>query len=365
MQKVQTTNICRSKHPEVTQEGWQFLGEGAFNTAYQSMCGQFVLKIPRPKGKDTEDPERSVQIFCEIHPEYAQHTQLIKIGPYTGWQMPYFKGREANDHEITKKLIDIYVKTGRIVMDAPSKDNFICTDAGEVICVDVSFAFRLHTNLWRRASFSSLELWKNYEHQYKNHFFQRGIFIDYYQQTIFTIKALITIQKFAPDLNNLDFLHQHSFFARHLAKIYDYDQSNDAQAIHQKIMMMQHYAFETLKQRCLENLSNYLKARCYLNDTFFNFLNHPQRSLPKLELSWFSFLFRNHQLTYQKIELVQQNIQKIHRCQDFFPLEQIVEQFDDPEDKLRNRFFQSGLKTTYMLCQNDVFYARLFINKIL
>lgn len=354
----------QNRHPEVLQLGWKFLDEGAFNTVYRSPCGHYVLKIPKYKGKYTEDPHRCVKIFCEIHPEYAYLTTVVEIGPYIGWQMPFFKGREATDKEIVRKLIDIYAATGRIVMDAPAKSNFICTYDDKVICIDVGFAFRLHQHLQRKPSVASLALMKNYEHQYQHHFFQKKIFIDDYQHTIHTIKALLLIQKHTPGLIKLDFLYSQPSCARYLASIYDHSQSMNPQTIYKKITMMEYFAFENLKNRCLDTLTEYLQSRCHLNETFYNFIRWPFYTWAKLELSWWSFIFRNHQLTHQKIEQVQENIKQIHECQNYHPLGLLIHQLQDPEELLRERRYPSGLKKAYLKCQNDVFNAQHFMNMI-
>lgn len=364
MPKNSKYHSIQNPHPEVQQLGWEFLDEGAFNTAYKSPNGQLVLKIPKYKGNDTEDPHRSVKVFCEIYPEYAYLTHVLEIGPYIGWQMPFFKGREATDREIVRKLIDIYAITGRIVMDAPAKSNFICTDDNKVICIDVGFAFRLHHHLQRKPSVGSLTLMKNYEYQYQYHFFQKKIFIDNYQHTIYTIKALLLIQKHTPGLIKLDFLCHQPNCARYLASIYDHGQSMDPQAIDKKITMMEYFAFENLKKRCLDTLTEYLQSRCHLNETFYNFIRWPFYTWAKLELSWWSFIFRNHQLTYQKIERAQENIKQIHLCQNYHPLRQVIHQFEDPEELLRQRTHPSGLKKAYQKCQNDIFFAQNFMNMI-
>lgn len=151
--------------------GWRYFAQGSYNFAYISQCGQYVLKIPKNNQQYSEDPRRSLEVFCEIHPEWADETKMFHYHQFTGWIMPYFQGRNAHDSEISKKLIDIYQRTSRIILDASSNQNFICTPYDEVICIDVGFAFRIQSSLRYNASDTSLIQWSHFKNRYNYDFF--------------------------------------------------------------------------------------------------------------------------------------------------------------------------------------------------
>lgn len=192
---------------------WTLLGSGAYNDVYLSSDRKTVLKIQKIKHNPTDaydTPERSVKLWNYLNPDIAgAEVVMTKFGK--GWTCPYIEGEQASDEEISTALIDIYNKTGRIVIDAPSKKNFIKTPAGRVVCVDVGMAIQferredieLPEGRGRRKSIISLDSWETSYHDHAK-------YIDHYlihrPLVAQTILLLIIIKELRPDLYDLSIL---------------------------------------------------------------------------------------------------------------------------------------------------------------
>ena len=294
---------------------------------------------------------RSLRIFTEIYPEYDEKVQLFNHESYQGWVMPYIQGREANDQEIAKALVDIFQRTGRIVLDAPAKNNFISTFDGKIICIDVGFAFRLKPTLKHSASQTSLNEWSLFKSEYQNHFFQRPYLKAYYPQTIAIIKALLFLQNHLAEFKNLDFLYEYPDTARYLASIYEYNLNIHMSIIQREIQEIIYYSAQKLKLRCIEALMDYLKSRCLQNSVFEDYQKKPSIIPPSLELSWMSYLFRNHVLTTQKIHLAQTHIGHLLQCQTIPHIRHAINQLSDPQPNSNLHGFPTGLFQAYLKCK--------------
>ncbi len=137
---------------------WSYIGRGTYNDVYINQDRTMVLKIKKTHSfgqlPATDLPERSVRLWNEFNGDKFQgrkaelHSTEIddpthnRQGRYHGWVCPYVEGRQASDEEISNALIEIFNKTGRIVVDAPSPKNFITTPSGEVVCVDIGYALQ-------------------------------------------------------------------------------------------------------------------------------------------------------------------------------------------------------------------------------
>ncbi|CDZ76087.1 hypothetical protein BN59_00351 [Legionella massiliensis] len=141
---------------------WTVLGSGSYNKVWrsdfsepmplvlgESYPGPWVLKYPIPSGDSVTNAmnssERAVRVWNEINSQ-----SLPKAGYYKkGWVAPYITNtRPATDNEIALKLIDIFCKQRRIVIDAAIKGNFLTrNDTGEVLLVDVDLALKRSNSL--------------------------------------------------------------------------------------------------------------------------------------------------------------------------------------------------------------------------
>jgi hypothetical protein len=351
MHNLSDRHYFKNQYPELFSLGWHYLAEGSFNYAYRSQCKNFVLKVPKIKYPVTEDAERSLRIFQEIHPEYQEQTQLFSHNSHKGWILPYIYGREANDKEISKKLVEIFQKTDRVVIDAPVRNNFICTYDGKVVCIDVGFAFRFYPTLRHTPSQTSLEQWALLKDEYNHSFFQRYHFTSNFPQTLATIKSLIFLQQCLSEFDDIAFLHEYPDTARYLAYHYDLCSQINIFLIKKEIDEIIYHSMDKLKNRCITALMDYIKSRCYENEVFKNYQKNPYEIAPRLQLSWMSYLFRNHELTFRKIQLAQSHIKNLSICQSYGQVRFVINQFSDPEPHSNSRVLPSGLFQAFLKCK--------------
>ncbi|WP_454781104.1 hypothetical protein [Legionella sp. WA2022007384] len=212
---------------------WQRLGGGTFNRTYTN--GTEVAKISRKdssssskEGVDKADsPERSVRLWNLINPTRATASLFYMPGEgQLGWKCPLIKGRQSTDSEISGALINIFNSTGRVVIDAPSKENFLTTSSGEVVCVDIGLAINLErredeliASHGRRRSVVSMKAWEELHHIYDSDYFKKSEAS--HPNTVNTIKALLFIKSTRPDMHDVSFLRHHPDLLKKLALAYD------------------------------------------------------------------------------------------------------------------------------------------------
>lgn len=220
----------------------KLLGLGTYNDVYKfydpALKKKMVLKIQRQcdrysKPHKVDDlkldhPSRSVELWNVINSHIKPNASLVfnADGSILGWVCPYIKGKLADPYQICLALIDIFNKTGRIVLDAPC-NNFIVTPDGKIVCIDVGLLLQLEerdihfTELTRRKSVASLLRETAIIHNMR--FFDK--YNSDHQQEITPIldilKALIIIKNFRPNIVKVDFLKTHHILKRALVKAYD------------------------------------------------------------------------------------------------------------------------------------------------
>lgn len=178
------------------------IGEGNYNVVFYHEKTGYVIKFSKevPTEKDNDYPDRAVRVWNEINAKFGE-AHVVHYKEKKVWTCPYIKGRQATDAEISKALIDIYDKTGRIITDAPTTGNFLTSSKGTV-CVDVDcallldFAEKRHENYRRhrrKNSEVSDSFWKDVATN----------FVDYFAKTATThpistntIKALLFLRAF-------------------------------------------------------------------------------------------------------------------------------------------------------------------------
>lgn len=178
---------------------WLALGNGNYNKVWKSNFdtpqalvsdephqGPWVLKYAildaNPVNNAMNDKERAIRIWNEVNKD------LPKAGLHKlGWVSPYLENsRPATDAEITAKVIEIFMETKRIIVDAAVKGNFLTDNTtGKVHLVDVDLALK------RRDSVASI----NFHNKYKNSY---SFFDDRFKQntpkTSETIKNLLYLE---------------------------------------------------------------------------------------------------------------------------------------------------------------------------
>ena len=184
---------------------WSGLGSGSYNTAYLDKSRQHVFKVQHVNGAVADDPQRSARVWNEMNyrPDahdtpLARPATLLSSSLGNGWVCPYIEGRQSTDKEMALGLVELYNRTGRVIIDATANKNFITTPRGEVVCIDVGMALRLHQHeaepaeralLERKGSDISFETWSpSLSHNYQA-FFDTCSRV--YPETVRTVKALL------------------------------------------------------------------------------------------------------------------------------------------------------------------------------
>lgn len=217
---------------------WQYLGKGSFNLAFHDPNQGVVLKVKLKKVNqaastfDAEDeldlPERSIRLWNEINPDIPPPAQLVSHGLlgsrhydykakryYTvkngiGWTCPFIKGRNSSQTEICNSLIDIFNKTGRVVLDAIVPGNFqTITEGphtGKVVCIDIGLSLKLQNTEHERASIVSEKAWHEMAKDTYLPWFAEWKDDPNSRDTIITVKALYALQLNYPIITNADFL---------------------------------------------------------------------------------------------------------------------------------------------------------------
>lgn len=205
------------------ESDWKLLVNGAHNTVYINAAEDTVLKVKVFTEDMEDDPVRSVRLWNLINSHISPPAEVYKNGNLEGWTSPYIKGKQAPDQEIAIALLDIFNKTGRIVVDATNLNNFLKTEDNKVVCVDIGFAFQLEKEdnpLFpesRRKSLQSLDAWERFE----------SLYIDFLYTDSFTnpitvnmVRALLFIKTYCPAIVDASFLVNNSDLVAELASAY-------------------------------------------------------------------------------------------------------------------------------------------------
>lgn len=162
--------------------------------------------------------ERSLQVWKEINPELPaqKHTAVINGKRISGWVCAYIHGRQATDREIVSTLIDIKLRTGRILVDAVGRRNVLTPfKGGKPVCIDVGMAFKLDYeygplprmrdtaahNPQRDAA--GIASWRTLQKKFSSTFFNKS---EGFEHSVFVIKALLFLDYHRPNLDRFDFL---------------------------------------------------------------------------------------------------------------------------------------------------------------
>lgn len=200
-------------------EKWKFLGKGSYNNAYINREKTLVLKIAKNSANVLDSPERSVRIWNEINPQ-----KPATLSSINSWICPYIEGEQASDLDMMESVIDIYNRTGRIIVDAPSPKNFITQKDGTTICVDIGLAVQLEseeensfTRRIRASSFDSTQEWSESKNLYPKYYQNCE---RHYPETVKTIKSLLYLRENCPLMTNVSFLLQ-SEYRDSISTVYD------------------------------------------------------------------------------------------------------------------------------------------------
>lgn len=266
----------------MTSKKWEVLGQGSYNTSYRK--DDLVFKVSRHPKAATDFPERSVRLWNLMNPHIAPPATLSRQrinGQWvSGWTCPYIKGKQATDSEMQEELLSIFNRTGRIIVDAIAPNNFLKTRKGQIICIDVGFAMEMEhrehvclLGLTRKPSFTSLDTWYDTfqgQHRWLNRHQPD------FPESITTIKALLFIKEYRPDITNVDFLKTSPKKIKLLAKAYDDGDTRPIRMGKALDYLEQAHSsdLEHTKQHCRAIFLEYLGTQGTINE-HEQFIPHP------------------------------------------------------------------------------------------
>ncbi len=370
------------------ESGWRFLASGSYNDVFFHEQTNRVLKIAKepPLGKmalQTDAAERSVRLWNEINS--AKGENIAEIEKFTtnyfnveAWTAPYIEGDEPFPHEIAETILDIFNKTGRIIVDGASRENFIKTPEGKIYCIDIGLALALeYTEEFiadkrklspleekistpseekelekprkkRKTSITSIQAWEMLEDKYNTIIFQNHASFIGFNLTVNTIKALLFIRKYRPDIDNANFLKENDFaLVDVLSQAYDAqyfeDNTKKKKTIidKAKILLTETVPpdLNQLKSRCIEVLQEYIDSRVKTEES-------------KVKVDYMSYFFRDSEQIKLKITLTKELIGKISEAETMKTIEDLLHAANkNPAfTKTNSRFVSSSLKKSLAFC---------------
>lgn len=193
---------------------FHYFAHGNHNLAYLSVDRKWVLRMPILSDESSIDyPARLCRLWNLINPEYPA------VVCDDVWISPFVESAKSKvgttvvptSVEISKKILQIYQATGRVLLDAFVKNNFVKAVNGDVVCIDVGAAFLFEERgdlpgLTRVKSNDSLDAWYGRKSERSSNLslkyrlaFERDQNDSRYALIISTIRALLYMQKHAPD----------------------------------------------------------------------------------------------------------------------------------------------------------------------
>lgn len=353
-------------------QGWRLIGEGSYNQAYLSPDGNEVLKVQKKFENGSlmqlDSPMRSVCLWNTLNPAFP--ARVVET-PAKGWICPFIKGKQASDLEMSQALITIFNNTGRVIMDAPSEKNFLKTQDGKVVCIDIGMALQIDKaeerffdegRLKRSKSITSLVAWRQLQGQYASFFNDHN---KSSPRTVNMIKALLFIKSNRPDIFNVNFLTKSTTLIDILAKAYDsrsaeespvkhkaieqLEAANKAQADNAKKLEAENQAKELLiaevaptmkhiKESCIKSLERYIQSRGSMN----------QEGV--FSPSWTTKIFRERKKTNAKVMLILSLIKMIENAATLDSIDETIRKEMKTNDLLVKSKSHSGMNTALGKC---------------
>lgn len=157
-----------------------------------------------------DDPAREKRLLMEIHPDVFtdKNTRVITVringDVYAGLEMPFIPGQATALRKLPSLLLDIYLRTGRIVIDGIARGNFLTYKTAQgkekTILIDVTFAVKLAAKCQAAeqeamaSSQTSIDVWDSMRSVYVEFFKDCIKKSDDYVPAIEMIKALVVLQ---------------------------------------------------------------------------------------------------------------------------------------------------------------------------
>lgn len=368
-----------------TDTTWKPLAGGAFNQVYINSDATLVFKEVHNTEFGTDTPERSVRLWNLLNPNLKPKAKIATIMidgiPVQGWSCPYVPSKhgqtltekeharlteqqcdelvlankkayrdvlanptlkDKEDTEVASAQIDIYNRTGRIIVDAAVPGNFMVTKSHGVVCVDIGMALLLEDKeaacldmYARRKSIVSNDAWEQVHTEINQNILQNKDVL--LPKTAAMTKALLFIKACRPDIANVDFLRKDRNVVEQLAKAYDTStdpaQDNPGMALLEKKQPMD---LINMKKSCEKVLLDYIHSRGELGENKI------------FTASRITQYFRNTLLTKLKTESAQLLIKKIHAAGSIDAIKTALSEASDPT---LEKGFKSGFAASLGRCK--------------
>lgn len=361
-----------------TDTTWKVLAGGAFNQVYINSDATLVFKAVHNTELGTDTPERSVRLWNLLNPNLKPKAKISTIMidnvATQGWTCPYVpskhgqaltekklarlteqqryelvhenrkayrdalidpKLKDREDAAVAFAQIDIYNRTGRIIVDAAVPGNFMVTKSHGVVCVDIGMALLLEDKeaacldmYARKKSIVSNDAWKEVHTEINQHILQNKDVL--LSKTAAMTKALLFIKAYRPDIANVDFLED-TRNVEQLAQAYDTStdsalaQDNPGMALLEEKQPM---ALIGVKKSCEKVLLDYIQSRGELGENKI------------FKASRVTQYFRNTLLTKLKIDSAQLLIKKIHAAGSIDAIQVVLSEASIPT-------LEKGLKSGF------------------
>lgn len=343
------------RYIEHNNEKWKPLGEGTFNHVYINQNRTKVFKVIKDPDdpNQTDTPERSVRLWNMINSNINPPAEIVTMDNQRGWICPFIAGNPATDNEVSHALIDIYNRTGRVIVDA-HYENFRKTPDNQVVCIDIGMAVqlerqedqRMHDMLFspkselayhRRLSIVSNRAWNDLKTDYNDYFASEK---HDSPKTIATTKALLFIKQHRPDILDVSFLKTEPKTVAELAK--SWDLSEDHTKVTPKALSIlrtkQPLTLQAIKNSCKQELQRYIDSRGSI-DADGNFT-------PSVR----TMIFRDTAETKKKIADIMQLIRTLDEADSLLGISQQI-RHTATNDLLKSGFLTvSGLGSSLLRC---------------
>lgn len=257
----------------------------------------------------TENKESSPKIISPFKQDKALYAKAMQ-DPAT---------RIAEDQAIVTALIDIYNRSGRVIVDAGVPGNFVTTEPSKAVCIDIGMALLLEkketeclNTYARRPSITSNTAWESVHDEMNNKILNTKNPL--LPQTVQMTKVLLFIRTFRPDITNVDFLTktENQAIIKKLAEAYDSKSVEDHTEATNLLNEIRPVNLITMKEACTKKLLDYIQSRGTLEEG------------KKFRASWITKNFRNKLLTLLKVDAAQLLIKKINTAQSVDEIQKAI-----------------------------------------
>ena len=123
-----------------------YLGEGTYNRVYR--FGPIVQKTRKNTALEMDEAKRAVRVFNEINKELNSEPGRANVINENTWELPYIDGYVPSIEKLSNTILEIYVKTERVLIDGYCKDNILKEkQSGKLYCIDPGLAVRRNSVL--------------------------------------------------------------------------------------------------------------------------------------------------------------------------------------------------------------------------